>query len=41
MRNASFAGYVGKDAELTYTTAGTAACKFSIAVNRGKKMAKT
>ncbi len=37
MRNASFAGYVGKDAELTYTTAGTAACKFSIAVNRGKK----
>ncbi len=37
MRNASFAGRVGKDAELTYTTAGTAACKFSIAVNRGKK----
>ncbi len=37
MRNGSFAGYVGKDAELTYTPSGTAACKFSIAVNRGKK----
>ncbi len=36
MRNGSFAGYVGKDAELTYTPSGTAACKFSIAVNRGK-----
>jgi single-strand DNA-binding protein len=37
MRQASFAGYVGKDAELTYTATGTAVCKFSIAVNRGKK----
>ncbi len=36
MKNGSFAGYVGKDAELNYTPTGTAACKFSIAVNRGK-----
>lgn len=37
MRQACFAGYVGKDAELTYTQTGTAVCKFSIAANRGKK----
>ena len=37
MRQASFAGYVGKDAELTYTQSGTAVAKFSIAANRGKK----
>jgi len=36
MKNGSFAGYVGRDAELTYTPTGTAVCKFSVAVNRGK-----
>ena len=34
MKSATFAGYTGKAAELTYTQTGTAACKFSIAVNR-------
>ena len=38
MRQACFAGYVGKDAELTYTQTGTAFCKFSIAANRGWQM---
>jgi len=36
MRQGCFAGYVGRDAELTYTPTGAAACKFSIAVNRNK-----
>jgi single-strand DNA-binding protein len=36
MRQGCFAGYVGKDAELTYTPTGTAVCKFSVAANRNK-----
>jgi len=34
MKSGTFAGFVGKDAELTYTQSGTAICKFSLAVNR-------
>lgn len=34
MNNCTFAGYIGNDAELRYTTGGKAVCGVSIAVNR-------
>jgi single-strand DNA-binding protein len=41
LNNVSIVGRLTRDAELTYTPAGTAVCKSSIAVNRSRKEGET
>ena len=36
--NSTLVGKVGRDPELRYSDSGTATCRFSVAVNRGKKV---
>ena len=38
LNQVSLVGRLVRDAELAYTTSGTAACKFSIAVNKARKV---